>query len=113
MLEPPLQRCPICSYPLEGLPEIHKCPECAFDYDKKMIVVEQSPQLLIILTLGFTFLLVGVVFGGSLRIGLLQLIFVPVGLVFNVIILWRFVRKQRNRAVVWPGGIIFTRGQRI
>ncbi len=26
--------CPICGYSLEGLPAVHRCPECFFEYDE-------------------------------------------------------------------------------
>ncbi|MBI3835820.1 MAG: hypothetical protein HY287_15955 [Planctomycetes bacterium] len=31
--------CPRCQYDLTGLPEIHTCPECGFDYDSNAIFV--------------------------------------------------------------------------
>lgn len=27
--------CPMCNYPLKGLPAEHSCPECGFNYDKE------------------------------------------------------------------------------
>lgn len=31
----PLRRCPVCKYPLSGLPAHHRCPECGFEYDER------------------------------------------------------------------------------
>jgi hypothetical protein len=32
--------CPACSYRLNGLPLVHTCPECGFDYDPHAEVIE-------------------------------------------------------------------------
>lgn len=34
----PLQKCPLCSYSLEGLPHAHRCPECGFAYDLQTMI---------------------------------------------------------------------------
>jgi hypothetical protein len=31
-----LSGCPLCDYPLEGLPDHYHCPECGFEFDKSM-----------------------------------------------------------------------------
>ncbi|MBN2562308.1 MAG: hypothetical protein JXQ75_15390 [Phycisphaerae bacterium] len=31
---PELKDCPVCEYPLIGLPRRHRCPECGFEYDE-------------------------------------------------------------------------------
>jgi len=33
-----LERCPICTYPLVGLPRAHHCPECGFAYNEDTLV---------------------------------------------------------------------------
>ncbi|HEY3245722.1 MAG TPA: hypothetical protein VGM03_20445 [Phycisphaerae bacterium] len=35
-----LKQCPICGYSLRGLPRRHRCPECGFEYDECMFVLE-------------------------------------------------------------------------
>jgi hypothetical protein len=39
-----ITHCPICRYSLEGLPERHRCPECAFEYDKSETAFHPPPR---------------------------------------------------------------------
>lgn len=56
---PPIDACPNCSYALHGLPEAHRCPECAFEYDEATIVFKPSrPWMTYVGTLGFAALLI-------------------------------------------------------
>lgn len=40
----PLDHCPICCYPLQGLPQAHRCPECNFQYDEHTRLWEKKSQ---------------------------------------------------------------------
>ncbi len=56
---PPIDACPNCSYALHGLPEAHRCPECAFEYDEATIVFRPSrPWMTYVGTLGFAAILI-------------------------------------------------------
>lgn len=46
---PMLDRCPVCRYRLDGLPERHRCPECGFEYDKHTAVIHQGRKIAIFL----------------------------------------------------------------
>ncbi len=35
-----LTRCPKCDYDISQLPAAHRCPECGFEYDEKMLLLE-------------------------------------------------------------------------
>ncbi|GJM25470.1 MAG: hypothetical protein DHS20C16_18850 [Phycisphaerae bacterium] len=39
-----MNKCPRCSYSLEGLPEIHACPECGLHYNGETTYVELKPS---------------------------------------------------------------------
>jgi hypothetical protein len=56
---PPIDACPNCSYALHGLPQAHRCPECAFEYDEATIVFKPSrPWMTYVGTLGFAAILI-------------------------------------------------------
>lgn len=38
IVESPIRKCPVCNYPLTGLPPAHRCPECGFEYDETTVV---------------------------------------------------------------------------
>lgn len=38
-----LTHCPICKYDLTGLPDRHKCPECAFEFDRNCDLLQLEP----------------------------------------------------------------------
>ncbi len=42
-----INQCPHCKYSLEGLPDIHRCPECGLDYNKNCEVFQASYPFLI------------------------------------------------------------------
>jgi hypothetical protein len=39
-----MNNCPRCSYSLEGLPEIHVCPECGLQYNGETTYLELKPS---------------------------------------------------------------------
>lgn len=38
----PISACPMCDYPLIGLPTPHRCPECGFEYNHETMVVRNK-----------------------------------------------------------------------
>lgn len=100
---PPIDACPNCSYALHGLPEAHRCPECAFEYDEATIVFKPSrPWMTYVGTLGFAALMVyfygGMVFGLLVgAIGPTGGTFVTVGVLAAplVILGWRIRRANQ------------------
>ena len=39
-----MNQCPRCSYSLEGLPEVHACPECGLQYNGETTYLELKPS---------------------------------------------------------------------
>lgn len=64
-----LQCCPVCDYDLTGLPEAYACPECAFEYEPSIRVINErriNPWLRGIFAIITLALGVGAVRGGFL-----------------------------------------------
>ena len=40
-----IERCPVCRYSLQGLPAVHRCPECGFVYDESMTIWVATSRL--------------------------------------------------------------------
>lgn len=106
----PLQKCPVCGYSLECLPEKHKCPECGFEYDKQMRVFDQSPKLAILLGSLIAIIVLLTVSdprGVGTPWGILNLVFMSWWSVWYVS---RYSFKKRNRGIVAPDAILFLGG---
>lgn len=106
-----LERCPICDYRLMGLPEIHRCPECAFEYDKRMQVVVQSSVYACYAALLSLF------FGGFVMMtrywgNIYTWVAFASALVFGKYAL-RFFRGNFNKVIIWELGILLIKRGRL
>ncbi len=109
----PLQKCPRCRYSLTGLPDIHRCPECAFEYDKRMVVIEQSAKL--------SWFLVGMYSVGALMWTSYLAATSSFGwgsLILTVFWFATFLGarqsirlRNRSKALLWPDGLILLPAQ--
>ncbi len=110
----PLGACPSCGYLLEGLPEIHRCPECSFEYDKRMQVVEQSGGTAWIALFAVVAYVAGLfTFQLTLKGKILYYLFCPAGIIFAAWAAWRYFTGRRNKVIVWNNGIIVLNGRKI
>ncbi len=123
MLVETLDHCLVCGYSLHGLPDVHRCPECGTDYDRRTLVWRQkSPWRKIALYLGWqlllTYLLIEILaaktvaaFGsnyGPIVLGLI-LMLILLGTVAH-----RIVQHRRGMLVaLTPEGIFVRRGRRM
>ena len=99
-----LTQCPRCDYLLEGLPDIHVCPECGYAYDKRSEVIVQGRGIAYV----FWLVIVPAMWGvRSLRLFVgdvaewLPLMLLPVWIGWG----WHLVTRRRNRVVLTPRGI--------
>jgi hypothetical protein len=81
---PRLRACPVCAYPLEGLPQRHRCPECGLEYDEHSCVWASPPL-------------------SGLR-GWLYLLLAPLFCAFASILVWEDV--WRNPTLSHVGGLV-------
>jgi len=96
------ERCPRCDYSLAGLPDKHRCPECGFEYERRMLVIRQSSRYTFIYVGLAVFCVIGVI--PPLLIGGRMLL-----LAFNsVCVAGMFLSfahlRRRNRAVLSSRG---------
>jgi hypothetical protein len=99
-----LTQCPRCDYLLEGLPDIHVCPECGYAYDKRSEVIVQGRGIAYVLWCVIVPAMFGVR-GLKLFVGhvaeWLSLMLLPVWIAWG----WHLVTRRRNRVVLTPRGI--------
>ena len=101
------ETCPICEYSLYALPNVRRCPQCGFQYDRDMQVIRQSSRHAVLaLALAVVPLTCGVaaILSGK-AVNLLQVLEI-VGLAAAGFIAWRVILGHRNKAILWPGGIV-------
>lgn len=108
-----LVRCPICAYSLYGLPDRHRCPECGFDYDQGMEVIEQSATLAVIFVGCLAMAAVGTFLMWPIRLRGLGIVFAPIGVVYMVWYVARFFTGYRNKVVIGPDGIWLIQRRRV
>lgn len=106
-----LERCPVCDYRLEGLPDVHRCPECSFEYDKRMQVVEQSSVYACYAALLSLF------FGGCVMMtrywgNIYTWVAIVCALAFGNYAR-RFFRGNFNRVIIWEQGILLIKRGRL
>lgn len=108
-----LERCPFCSYSLHGLPHRHTCPECGFEYDRRMQVISQDRTFVIFATVGFFGCALGWLTGdlsnGGLGWRFLEAL-ISFGLLAYII---RYLRRGKNWAIVGPDGVQFVYAGRL
>jgi hypothetical protein len=113
-----LQSCPSCAYCIRGLPVEHKCPECAFEFDRRWLVfggvsmIDRSPWrlgswgLLILLVVNIFSILVTLVRHGSVSA---VIVLVTLGQAIVVVFLFR---RPKTFIVVGPYGVTICRPDR-
>lgn len=100
-----LELCPVCCYCLEGLPDNHICPECGFEYDRRMKVFDQSPALAILLGTFIALTLLLTLYDQT-KLGTASGILGLIGMLYwSIWYVSRYSIKKRNRGVVGPHAI--------
>ena len=108
-----LDRCPVCDYSLQGLPDRHVCPECGVAYDKQVQVVMASSYASALYgILGACLVCAGVLTTWIWRHGywlIAGLCHCALGGRFLMIALKH--AQQRNKAILSSWGVMFVGGQ--
>jgi len=108
-----LIRCPLCTYSLRGLPDRHRCPECGYDYDQRMEVIEQSATLAVIFLGCLAMAAVGLFILWPIQLRGLGVVFAPIGLVYMLWYVTRFFAGYHNKVVIGPDGIQLIKRRRV
>ncbi|MCH9034490.1 MAG: hypothetical protein IID42_08300 [Planctomycetes bacterium] len=104
-----LQKCPSCRYRLAGLPDVHQCPECGFEYDKRMVVIQQHAKIawiwLGVNGMGIALALFVIVLSGTTPVVFYIMLIASFASIFPAARTVFF--KRRHTALVWEGGLAF------
>lgn len=111
---PPLDRCPVCRYSLQGLPSAYRCPECGLEYDEQTRVWRPTSfRTFAGLTLQFTFIfLANLIFHSLLGTGKAPILQQAIGFSIVATCLVFFIIRYRAHpfVAVGPSGISYKLG---
>jgi len=108
-----LARCPLCGYRLEGLPSRHRCPECGFEYDQRMELIEQSSVVATFFVFGLAIAALGLFLMWPIRLRGPGAPFLVFGLAYMAFYVVRFTLGYRNKILVGPDGIVLISHRRV
>ena len=109
-----LPSCPVCTYPLHGLPVHHRCPECGFEFDRRWQVFggRTTPRdrvhgrrILGATVAGLTLFVLGVMLSGNTLLPILPFISLIVAAQSGYIV-WAVLSRPRSFFAEAPEGLL-------